>query len=132
MVDFAFDELGLARIEAGAVPDNRASIRRAGEGGLRASSAEQDRRAGARRRRAIAADPDAGGPRRNGRCRRGGVVLVAAVALVDADGRVLLARRPAGKPMAGLWEFPGGKIAGRRDARSGADPRAAARSSAST
>ena len=38
------------------------------------------------------------------------VVLVAAVALVDADGRVLLAQRPAGKPMAGLWEFPGGKV----------------------
>jgi len=37
-------------------------------------------------------------------------LFVAAVALVDADGRVLLARRPAGKPMAGLWEFPGGKI----------------------
>lgn len=38
------------------------------------------------------------------------VVLVVACALVDADGRVLLAQRPAGKPMAGLWEFPGGKI----------------------
>jgi 8-oxo-dGTP diphosphatase len=38
------------------------------------------------------------------------VVLVAACALVDADGRVLIAQRPAGKPMAGLWEFPGGKI----------------------
>ena len=38
------------------------------------------------------------------------VVLVAAVALIDADGRVLLARRPAGKDMAGLWEFPGGKV----------------------
>jgi 8-oxo-dGTP diphosphatase len=38
------------------------------------------------------------------------VVLVAACALVDSDGRVLLARRPEGKPMAGLWEFPGGKI----------------------
>ena len=37
-------------------------------------------------------------------------VLVAAVALVDADGRVLLAQRPEGKSMAGLWEFPGGKI----------------------
>jgi 8-oxo-dGTP diphosphatase len=36
-------------------------------------------------------------------------VLVAACALVDADGRVLLAQRPQGKPMAGLWEFPGGK-----------------------
>lgn len=37
-------------------------------------------------------------------------VLVAACALVDSDGRVLLAQRPQGKPMAGLWEFPGGKI----------------------
>ncbi|CUH23391.1 CTP pyrophosphohydrolase [Jannaschia seosinensis] len=38
------------------------------------------------------------------------VVLVSAVALIDADGRVLLARRPEGKTMAGLWEFPGGKV----------------------
>jgi 8-oxo-dGTP diphosphatase len=38
------------------------------------------------------------------------LVLVAACALVDADGRVLIAQRPAGKPMAGLWEFPGGKV----------------------
>jgi 8-oxo-dGTP diphosphatase len=38
------------------------------------------------------------------------IVLVAACALVDADGRVLLAQRPEGKPMAGLWEFPGGKV----------------------
>jgi 8-oxo-dGTP diphosphatase len=38
------------------------------------------------------------------------LVLVAACALVDADGRVLIARRPDGKPMAGLWEFPGGKV----------------------
>jgi len=37
-------------------------------------------------------------------------VLVVAVALIDADGRVLLCRRPAGKAMAGLWEFPGGKV----------------------
>ncbi len=37
-------------------------------------------------------------------------VLVSAVALIDADGRVLLAQRPQGKPMAGLWEFPGGKV----------------------
>jgi 8-oxo-dGTP diphosphatase len=39
------------------------------------------------------------------------VVLVAAAALFDADGRVLLAERPKGKAMAGLWEFPGGKVA---------------------
>ena len=46
-------------------------------------------------------------------------LLVVAVALIDADGRVLLARRPPGKPMAGLWEFPGGKL------RDGESPEAA-------
>ena len=38
------------------------------------------------------------------------LVLVAACALVDVDGRVLIAQRPPGKPMAGLWELPGGKV----------------------
>jgi 8-oxo-dGTP diphosphatase len=38
------------------------------------------------------------------------IVLVAAVALVDADNRVLIAQRPQGKSLAGLWEFPGGKV----------------------
>lgn len=38
------------------------------------------------------------------------LVLVAACALVDPDGRVLIAQRPEGKSMAGLWEFPGGKV----------------------
>jgi 8-oxo-dGTP diphosphatase len=47
-------------------------------------------------------DPEAAAPRR--------LLLVAACALIDADGRVLLARRPEGRPMAGLWEFPGGKL----------------------
>ena len=37
-------------------------------------------------------------------------ILVSAVALIDTDGRVLLAQRPEGKSMAGLWEFPGGKV----------------------
>lgn len=37
-------------------------------------------------------------------------ILVSAAALVDADGRVLLAQRPEGKSMAGMWEFPGGKV----------------------
>ena len=40
------------------------------------------------------------------------LLVVAACALVDRDGRVLVAQRPPGKPMAGLWEFPGGKLAG--------------------
>ena len=39
------------------------------------------------------------------------IILVTAVALLDCDGRVLIALRPEGKPMAGLWEFPGGKVA---------------------
>lgn len=57
-------------------------------------------------------DPDGGcwaaGPERpSGPVR---LLLVAAAALVDGDGRVLLARRPEGKAMAGLWEFPGGKV----------------------
>jgi 8-oxo-dGTP diphosphatase len=38
------------------------------------------------------------------------LLLVAAVALIDADNRVLIAQRPPGKAMAGLWEFPGGKV----------------------
>ncbi|MBD9651967.1 8-oxo-dGTP diphosphatase MutT [Ensifer sp. PDNC004] len=38
------------------------------------------------------------------------IVLVAACALVDSDGRILLAQRPEGKSLAGLWEFPGGKV----------------------
>lgn len=38
------------------------------------------------------------------------LILVVAAALIDADGRVLLAQRPEGKAMAGLWEFPGGKV----------------------
>ncbi|MGI9388485.1 MAG: 8-oxo-dGTP diphosphatase MutT [Boseongicola sp.] len=37
-------------------------------------------------------------------------LLVSAVALIDSDGRLLIAQRPAGKSMAGLWEFPGGKV----------------------
>lgn len=37
-------------------------------------------------------------------------ILVSAVALINSDGRVLIAQRPAGKSMAGLWEFPGGKV----------------------
>lgn len=40
----------------------------------------------------------------------GPIVLVSAAALIDRDGRILIAKRPEGKKMAGLWEFPGGKV----------------------
>lgn len=43
-------------------------------------------------------------------CPQKPVVFVAAAAILDADGRVLIAQRPEGKKMAGLWEFPGGKV----------------------
>ncbi len=49
------------------------------------------------------------------------ILLVAAAALVDPDNRVLITRRPPGRPMAGLWEFPGGKV------ESGETPEAALR-----
>ena len=38
------------------------------------------------------------------------LVLVAACVLLDGDGRILIAKRPEGRPLAGLWEFPGGKV----------------------
>lgn len=40
------------------------------------------------------------------------VILVAACVLLDGDGRLLIAKRPVGRPLAGLWEFPGGKVEG--------------------
>jgi 8-oxo-dGTP diphosphatase len=108
LIDHAFSALGLKRILASAVPTNEASHRVLEKNGLRAIGADE-----------IAA-PARGHPLQ--------VILrqvelenwppkpvirmvtVVAVVLVDVDGRVLLAQRPEGKPLAGLWEFPGGKI----------------------
>ena len=51
------------------------------------------------------------------------LVMVAAAALIDSHGRVLVQQRAAGSAMAGLWEFPGGKIEAGRDTTAGAGPR---------
>lgn len=108
LIDFAFADLGLRRVLASAVPTNKASHRVLEKNGLIASGADE-----------IAA-PARGHPlqvilrrvdRENWPPKPAlRIVTVVAVALVDADGRVLLAQRPEGKSLAGLWEFPGGKI----------------------
>ncbi len=103
MIDLGFAHLGLSRIEAAAVAANRRSIRVQEKLGL-ALIGER-----------LEAAPARGGHMRvevrslsRSIARRR--LLVSAVALVDVDGRVLLARRPPGKHLAGLWEFPGGKV----------------------
>lgn len=108
LVDFAFNRLGLDHVSASAVPTNKASHQVQEKNGLVVVGVDE-----------IAA-PARGHPlqvilRRVNRVNwppkpAVKIVTVVAVALVDADGRVLLAQRPEGKSLAGLWEFPGGKI----------------------
>jgi 8-oxo-dGTP diphosphatase len=106
LLRFAFEVLRLEEVRAATAADNLASIRLLQKIGLiegeHPDSASANVRVWAMRRTSLVIEPDARGPR---------IILVAAVALVDADGRVLLAQRPEGKSMAGLWEFPGGKVA---------------------
>jgi len=103
MMDLGFGALGLSRIETAAVPANRRSIRVQEKLGLMLIGER------------LEPAPARGGHmkvevRSLARSLARRRVLVSAVALVDVDGRVLLARRPPGKPLAGLWEFPGGKV----------------------
>ncbi len=103
MVALGFERLGLRQIEAAAVPANRRSIRVQEKLGLGLIGER------------LEAAPARGTPMRVevrvlNRAQSRRRLLVSAVALVDVDGRVLLARRPPGKPLAGLWEFPGGKV----------------------
>lgn len=94
-----FADLGHAAAWAAVHPDNRASGRALEKAGFSAAGSAADsltfRLTAADWRRGHAARP---------------LLLVAAAALIDADGRVLMASRPPGKTMSGLWEFPGGKV----------------------
>lgn len=107
-VSFAFANLGLERLRAGIHPDNPVSGRvlekaRFSFEGVDPHFPGHDgffEVPAYRLKRETWQDREAAKPR----------VLVAAVALIDGDGRVLLSSRPEGKDMAGLWEFPGGKV----------------------
>jgi 8-oxo-dGTP diphosphatase len=109
LLRLAFATLGLARVHAEVLADNPASGRVLEKAGFDNRGEAVGDRGRCQDQTVIAYEIDhaawlaqeAAKPQ----------VLVAAAALVDADGRVLLARRPEGKSMAGLWEFPGGKVA---------------------
>jgi 8-oxo-dGTP diphosphatase len=116
LTSWSFANLEIDRITAGVATDNPASaavlrhigFRRIGEGRQNFASRGTDvpvllfeaTRDDIFGRTEVETTPHGGKP----------ILLVAACALVDVDGRVLLARRPEGKKMAGLWEFPGGKL----------------------
>jgi 8-oxo-dGTP diphosphatase len=115
VVGFAVGTLGLDRLEADVQLENAASMRVLAKLGFRESGTRRkeseargrayDVREFVLERMVAGCDPLAppeGADKP--------LLLVVAAALVDADGRVMIARRPPGKPMAGLWEFPGGKV----------------------
>lgn len=104
-----FDNFSMARVWAAVLPDNKASLKVLTKVGLHHQGQQRMEMPA----RGINADLDVLSLDRAAwlalRAARP-MLLVAAAALIDVDGRVLLARRPAGKSMAGFWEFPGGKV----------------------
>jgi 8-oxo-dGTP diphosphatase len=109
-VGYVFGVLGEPVLQAGAFPDNRPSLRVQEKLGMTAIGhvlRPAPARGGDRLIVLTRLTADDWRLRRD--CARP-TILVAAVALIDIDGRVLIAKRPEGKPMAGLWEFPGGKV----------------------
>jgi 8-oxo-dGTP diphosphatase len=118
LVRWALANLDLDRIEAGVATDNagstavlrRIGFRHVGQGREKFLARNEERtvlRFEATRADLSEPSPAAGEEPAPAAFK---MVLVAACALIDIDGRILLARRPEGKPMAGLWEFPGGKL----------------------
>ncbi|MBN8930350.1 MAG: 8-oxo-dGTP diphosphatase MutT [Rhodospirillales bacterium] len=117
LVRWGFANLAIDRIEAQVATDNPASaavLRRIGFRQTGEGMGHSVARGGNHpvwlfeaTRDDIFGTPEAGEPAAEGALP---LLLVAACALIDTDGRVLLARRPEGKKMAGLWEFPGGKL----------------------
>lgn len=115
-IRYAFEETQVSAVTAAALLDNTASLRIQQKAGLRdAGFSSYESENGPREVRVSRLDradwknvPPQKSPAGEAAPRR--TLLVSAVALVDGDGRVLLAQRPPGKPMAGLWEFPGGKV----------------------
>jgi 8-oxo-dGTP diphosphatase len=112
---FAFQVVGVGEVRARVLPVNAASARVFAKAGFAEQGTSPCGPGGAYPARLFILSREAWEARHAARP----MVLVAAVALVDADGRVLIARRPEGKDMAGLWEFPGGKM------RAGETPEAA-------
>jgi len=114
---WAMANLELDRLEASAATDNAGSIAVLRRIGFRHAGAGNEMFKTLRRDRPVlrfeATRDDLFGVPEAGPAPADGsrpLLLVAACALIDSDGRVLLARRPEGKAMAGLWEFPGGKL----------------------
>lgn len=120
LLAFAFDDLALTRITAGAFKENPASLAVQQKLGFRLLGEEEKEFSARGKKRhivsAITRDDyvltktDSGCAAVASNLSPIKTVLVSAAALIDRDGRVLLAQRPMNKPMGGLWEFPGGKV----------------------